>query len=139
MALPSIEKGTLSMVEAVDRSRGSLLAVLAVAVVCALAAIIPAKASAAGNTTYCWGTWLQNHGDWCTNSIGEPNMTELVGSGEQHSVCVSAAAGVTECSPGPLQGVYNTSMAGCGNGCGVPVISNNGYSANKVFGRVYWS
>jgi hypothetical protein len=127
------------MAEATHRPTASLFALLAVAAVCILVAIVPTKASAAGNAGYCWGTWIHYHNEWCTNSAYTPNMTELVGSGEQHSVCVWAAAGQTQCSGGALQGVYNTSMAGCGTGCGVPAISNNGYDWNKVFGRVYWS
>lgn len=127
------------MAETTTQRSGAILAVLAVACVCALLAMIPARASAAGNANYCWGTVLQFHNDYCNSGFGISNMTELVGSGEQHSVCVWAAAGQTECSPGPLQGVYNTSMAGCGTGCGIPSILNNGYSSNKVFGHVYWS
>lgn len=127
------------MAEVATRRGGSLLAFIAIAAVCALAALVPARASAAGNAAFCWGTVLSNHNDWCTNGAYTPNMTEIVGSGEQHSVCVWAAAGVTQCSSGPLQGVYNTSMAGCGTGCGVPAINNNGFSPNRVFGRVYWS
>lgn len=126
------------MAETTTQRSGAILAVLAVACVCALLAMIPARASAS-EATYCWGTWLQYHNSYCDMREGIPNVTELVGSGEQHSVCVWVAAGQTECSPGPLQGVYNTSMAGCGGGCGIPSILNNGYDWNKVFGRVYWS
>jgi hypothetical protein len=127
------------MAERTTQGSGAIVAVFAIACVCALLAMIPARASAAGNTTYCWGTWIHNHNEWCSFGTGVSSMTELVGSGEQHSVCVWAAAGQTQCSGGPLQGVYNTSMAGCTTNCGIPSISNNGFDWNKVFGRVYWS
>jgi uncharacterized membrane protein len=126
------------MVEALRLRVGLLAALLAVLATCAVASVSPTQASAAGNAQFCWGQWLQSHNQYCHTGFGVSNLTQIVGSGAQHSVCVWAYAGRTMCSPGPLQAVYNTSMAGCGF-CGIPSINNNGYSPNQVYGRFYWS
>lgn len=99
----------------------------------------PASAQAAGSGPYCSGVWLQNHGSNCTDGFPRNNVYTLVGSGAQHSVCVFEAAGSVQCSAGANQAVYNSSMAGCGSGCGYPSIYNNGYDWNQVYGYVYWS
>lgn len=118
----------------------TLLALLAVLASCVALTTAPSKAEAAGNAPYCWGVWLQGKNHWCQGPGGGAALTQLVGSGAQHSVCVWALAGRTMCSPGPNQAVYNTSMAGCPHwNCGIPSISNNGYSPNQVYGRAYWS
>jgi hypothetical protein len=127
------------MVEALRLRTGLLVALLAVLSACAIAAASPTNANAAGNATFCWGTWLQSKGSTCNPGVTVGNTTQVVGSGAQHSVCVwSNNAGRIMCSSGPYQSVYNTSMSGCVY-CGFPMINNNGYSPNQVFGRVYWS
>jgi hypothetical protein len=117
----------------------SLLALLAVAISCIALAAIPNRASASGSAPYCSGVWLQNHNDSCNTGYGVPNTYQLVGSGAQHSVCVWDAAGSTQCSGGANQAVYNTSMSGCGGGCGIPSIKNNGFDWNQVYGYYYYS
>jgi hypothetical protein len=117
----------------------SLVALLAVAATCAVLAMAPTKANAAGSGPYCTGVLLEGHNHWCDAGFGVPNTYQLVGSGLQHSVCVWMAAGSVQCSPGPNQAVYNTSMSGCGLGCGIPSIKNNGYSPNRVYGYFYYS
>jgi hypothetical protein len=114
----------------------SLMALLAIAASCIALAATPNRASAASNADYCWGVWLHYHNEFCQTGY-VPYTYTLVGSGKQHSVCVWDAAGVTQCSPGPNQQVFNNSMDGCGTGCGVPSINNNGYDWNQVYGHWY--
>jgi hypothetical protein len=121
------------------RRAWSFMALLAVVASCLVVATKPSEASAAGSAPYCSGVWLHNHSEWCTAGYGVPNTYQLVGSGIQHSVCVWVAAGSTQCSPGPNQAVYNTTMAGCGAGCGIPSINNNGYDWNQVYGYYFYS
>lgn len=119
-------------------SRNWMLAALATLVVACVALAAQPGTAHASEGKYCYGTWLQNHNDFCSTGYEVQNTYLLFGVGNQHSVCVWDAAGRTECSPGAGQGVYNESMSGCGTGCGIPTINNNGYSANQVYARYYY-
>jgi hypothetical protein len=119
---------------------GLIALLLAIVCTCAVLVAPPSKAqAAAGSGPYCQSVWLHYRYETCMKGSPVNYTTQLVGSGAQHSVCVWTGAGVTQCSAGGFQAVYNTSMAGCAQGCGFPGIENNGNDWNQVWGYYYWS
>jgi hypothetical protein len=84
------------------------LAGLGLALVLALSSASPAQAI---YKQFCWNKTLSGKPDYCEGFYDNgtvPYINVVGGSGINHSVCVWARfTGVTECSAGPNQGVYN--------------------------------
>jgi hypothetical protein len=104
-------------------------------------AVSPSRADAYSEEKFCWGETLgsKNGGgpqSWCMASHYWGELNALYGTGEQHSVCVrGSTSGVTGCSGGAGQGIY-LSLPGIASGA---VISNNGFSNNKVYGTAFYT
>lgn len=100
-----------------------------------LSTATPAKAWTTGLQTYCFGVTLPGGKGQACRSLWENKVgyiTEVHGSGANHSVCVLAwGEGIKMCSGGPLQGVYNASPAAVNPTYGE--ILNNAAGANKVY------
>lgn len=108
--------------------------VLAMSVMLLLSSASPAHAE---YKQFCWGKHLPGKGSgeyWCSGA--QDYITEVSGSGEQHSVCVTMwiQRSTTMCSGGPLQGVYD--FAPNGEAADHPQIENNAPGANTVYGSV---
>jgi hypothetical protein len=122
-----------------DRRRMPRIAVLGVTLLLMVLAVLPThSAHAVAYRQFCWGVTVGGHGD-CSSYNHDgiyAYMTEIDGSGYNHSVCVGAALeGVIMCSGGPNQGVYNTTPTGA-NG-EIARIYNNAAGSNKMYGAVW--
>lgn len=88
---------------------------------------------------FCWGVNLSGPGSTC-NSLTHNGLagliTEVDGSSPDRSVCVLAwyGQGIEMCSPGPNQGVYNTTPPGLYNT--VAQIRPNANGWTKVYGAM---
>lgn len=126
----------------VDRQKRLLMVGIAAVAVCVAVLLVSAGAAKAwttGAVNFCYGVTLPGGPNTCgstsENKIGY--LTEVSGSGADHSVCVrGAGVGIKMCSGGPLQGVYNSSPPGTSISYGE--IINNAAGANKVYGGAYF-
>lgn len=117
----------------------TMVGALLVGAVFLTAAAQPARAE---YKQFCWGVTLPGKGTspwWCDslhNGGATGYITEVGGSGENHSVCVLAwyNNGVTMCSGGPNQGVYNFTPNG--EIVDVAEIQNNAPGTNRVYAFV---
>jgi hypothetical protein len=105
------------MLDATSASRWTTLvagaAAFATTVVLMISSAAPASALTTGYHQFCYGAYLPGLNSICDslNHDGQAGyVTEVDGSGVNHSVCVRAQAnqGIEMCSGGPNQGVYNS-------------------------------
>ncbi len=119
------------------RVRQGVLALLAAAALSVSAALLmPGFAQAATWTNYCNNQklpgWQESGSIYCygANRVAH----ELMGWGDQHSVCIGMSYMVTRCSGGPGAGVYTSSELGYWI-AGTPWIENQAPGWNVVHGR----
>ena len=106
------------------------LAILGAIIATVMLLSLPSTAGAA-TSPYCNNVTLGGYAE-CNGAAR--GLNGVYGWGDQHSVCVRAAANAWwSCSGGPSQGVYQ------GSGCyyQYPYISNNAWGANTVHGVAY--
>lgn len=114
------------------RSPRLMMALVATTALLALGLIAGQGQAKAAWSTYCNPVTLGGHG-YCH---GVPrNLYQLMGWGDQRSVCVMIAASWTErCSAGPGHGVYTPTF---GPITAYPMIKNNAAGTNTVHGIAY--
>lgn len=94
------------------------------------------------SAAFCTNVVFHSKNEYCSglNHDGIAGyMTAVMGSGKQHSVCVESRPtknGITMCSPGPNQPVYNDTMTGI---LAYPWIQNNANGENQVYGYAYFN
>lgn len=122
-----------------SRLVATLGAVTSLALATASLAPSPVAASV-GYNQFCWGVTLPGGTGTTCDSLNHNGIvgyvTEVAGSGYDHSVCVWAAfnEGIKMCSAGPNQGVYNKTPPAIYPSYGI--IGNNAAGTNKVYGAV---
>jgi hypothetical protein len=127
------------MTDSIDSNRskftiGAALAILAIAVALLFTSAAPAHAI---YQPFCWNVTLSNNqgcDEYTHDHFIPPYITEVGGTGFQHSVCVRVrATGVTQCSSGPAQGVYNFTPDGTyGPNADYGIIIDNAPGSNTV-------
>jgi hypothetical protein len=126
-----------------NRLKAGAAAAAAALLLCIVLMLLSASSASATAKNFCYGFAASGRPGpayWCNSlysaapTFGEGYITEVGGSGAQHSVCVLAwyGNGSTMCSGGANQGVYNFSPSG-GN-IDVAEIYNNAPGSNTLYG-----
>jgi hypothetical protein len=126
----------------ISRLRQLLIAGLGALILCTAFMLASASPASALYQRFCWGKNLpggnigsvENMCDSYYNDGKIGYIDEVGGSGAQHSVCAYAwyRDGISMCSSGPNQGVYNRTPVGRFTSVGQ--LENNARSANTVYG-----
>ncbi len=132
-------------VNRLSRAKVWLIAGVSALLMSVMLVLSSADTASATPKNFCYGVTLGGKGGggglyYCNSlyspapTFGSGFITEVGGSGAQHSVCVLAwyNNGTTMCSAGPNQGVYNFTPSGA-NG-DVAEIYNNAAGTNTAYG-----